>query len=62
MVPDTIPVETTGEEQTYEEAVTEMTDEEIENLDAAIADWAAQFEQQLNGEVPTEDAGLTLRP
>ena len=61
-VPDQIPVETTGEEKTYEEAVTEMTNEEISNLDAAIADWAAQFEMQLNGEAPTEESELTLRP
>ena len=62
MQPDQEPVETTGQEQTYEEAVTEMTNEEISNLDAAIADWAAQFEMQLNGEVQTEESELTLRP
>lgn len=42
--------ELTGDELTYDEATKDMTDQEISDLDAALAEWAAQF-----------DSGLTLK-
>lgn len=43
--------ELTGNEVTYEEVTEDMTAQEISDLDAALAEWAAQF-----------DTGLTLKP
>lgn len=43
--------ELTGEELTYEEVTEDMSAQEISDLDAALAEWAAQFDQ-----------GLTLKP
>lgn len=43
--------ELTGNEVTYEEATADMTAQEISELDAALAEWASQF-----------DTGLTLKP
>ncbi len=42
--------ELTGDELTYEQTTKDMTDQEISDLDAALAEWAAQF-----------DSGLTLK-
>lgn len=43
--------ELTGEELTYDEVTEDMSAQEISDLDAALAEWAAQFDQ-----------GLTLKP
>ena len=44
-------VTTTGNEQTYDEAIKDMTAEEISELDAAIAQFASEF-----------DSSYTLKP
>lgn len=45
----------TGEEQTYEEAIPELTEGEKENLDQAFADWEAYFNESFTN-------GSTLTP
>ena len=50
LIPDQQLPDLTGDEQTYEEAVENMTEEEVADLDAAIAEWAASFDaSQLDG-------------
>ena len=57
LIPDQQLPDLTGDEQTYEEAVENMTEEEVADLDAAIAEWAASFDaSQLDGN------NLTLTP
>ena len=57
LIPDQQLPDLTGDEQTYEEAVENMTEEEVADLDAAIAEWAASFDaSQLDGN------SLTLTP